>query len=179
MRKFDLSVVIFVVACTETPQANIPVNQSPAPATSSSGEPSPVASTVQTKDAPPQKAASQPSVDDSKVCHGTIDEALQHQLAGRAAQVRFCYERLLQREPRREGRLVVAVKLSGTGNIDNATVTLDELGDPETSECALGSFKEPLSGAIAGGDCAIANVPLRFKTKKADPATVQNAPPAQ
>jgi len=97
------------------------------------------------------------------------DEALQHQLAGRAAQVRFCYERLLRRDPKREGRLTVTVTLSGTGTIDNATLSLDELADPETSECALASFKEPLNGEITGGDCALVNVPLRLMTKKPDP----------
>jgi hypothetical protein len=90
---------------------------------------------------------------------------LQHQLAGRAAQVRFCYERLLRRDPRREGRLMVTVKLSGAGAIERAWITLDELADPETSECALSSFKEPLRGTVANG-CAIVNVPLRFKIKK-------------
>jgi hypothetical protein len=97
-----------------------------------------------------------------------IDESLQRQLAGRAAEVRFCYEHLLRREPQREGRMLVTVKLSGTGTIDRAWITLDELAEPATADCALASFKEPLNGTIEGG-CAIVNVPLRFKIKKPEP----------
>jgi hypothetical protein len=91
--------------------------------------------------------------------------SLQHQLAERAAQGRFCYEDLLRREPRAEGRLMVTMKLSGAGTIDRAWVTVDELADAETTACVLASFKEPLNGTIAG-DCAIVNVPLRFQIKK-------------
>ncbi|HEX2872556.1 MAG TPA: hypothetical protein VHP33_14905 [Polyangiaceae bacterium] len=117
----------------------------------------------------PAAATSKP---DDEVCHGLIDEPLQQQLAGRAAKVRFCYERLLSRDPQREGRLMVTVKLSGVGTIDRAWITLDELADPETTECALASFKEPLNGSITGG-CAIVNVPLRFKVKKPEPQLAQ------
>ena len=105
------------------------------------------------------------------VCRGSINESLQHQLAGRAAQVRFCYERLLGREPQREGRMMVTVRLSEGGTIDRAWITLDELADPETAECALASFKEPLDGDITG-NCALVNVPLRFKIKKPEPQQV-------
>lgn len=115
----------------------------------------------------PQPSPTASSSPDSE-CHGAIDESLQHQLAGRAAQVRFCYEKLLSREPQREGRLMVTVRLSETGTIERARITLDELADPETADCALESFKDPLNGTPTGG-CAIVNVPLRFKVKKAEP----------
>ncbi len=63
---------------------------------------------------------------------------------------------------------MVTVRLSETGTIERARITLDELADPETADCALKSFKEPLNGTLTGG-CAIVNVPLRFKVKKAEP----------
>jgi len=104
-------------------------------------------------------------------CRGSIDEALQRQLVARATQVRLCYERLLGREPQREGRMMVTMRLSEGGTIDRAWLTLDELADPETADCALASFKEPLNGDIRG-DCAIVNVPLRFMIKKPEPQQV-------
>lgn len=112
--------------------------------------------------------ASATSAANDEVCHGSVDESLQQQLAGRAAKVRFCYEDLLRREPKREGRLMVTVRLSGAGTIDRSWITLDELADPETADCALASFKTPLKGNVEGG-CAIVNVPLRFMIKKPEP----------
>lgn len=109
-----------------------------------------------------------PAVSDKptgRTCHGAIDEALQHELAGRGAQVRWCYQSLLERDPKREGRLMVTVEISGAGTIDDARITLDELGDPETSKCALGFFERPLHGAVRG-DCVVVNVPLRFTIQK-------------
>jgi hypothetical protein len=65
---------------------------------------------------------------------------------------------------------MITVKLSGAGTIERASITLDELGDPETVDCALAAFKEPLNGTIAG-DCAMVNIPLRFQIKKPEPQT--------
>jgi len=170
VKKLGFGLAVVVLGCAAgASHANLPANQGPPPAGAPPSLTSPTAATVPTQGSAGPTVASRPLEGGGDVCHGTIDEALQHQLAGRAAQVRFCYERLLKRDARREGRLVVTARLSGTGTIDSASITLDELGDPETSECTLASFKEPLSGAIAGGDCAIVNVPLRFKTKKPDP----------
>ena len=157
--------LITVLGCAGAPPP--PAASQEAHRAASPAKPAGHASTAEPASSSPAPATS-PSRPDDEVCHGLIDESLQHQLAGRAAQVRFCYEHLLRRDPQREGRLIVTVKLSGAGTIDRAWTTLDELADPETTECALASFKEPLNGSIAGG-CAIVNVPLRFKTKKPEP----------
>jgi hypothetical protein len=166
---YHLALSIVVLGCAATPPPAVAPDEAhrAAPAGGSAPEATAAEAAVSSSAPAPQPGATVPSSPDDE-CHGFIDESLQHQLAGRAAQVRFCYEKLLRREPQREGRLMVTVRLSETATIDRARITLDELADPETADCALASFKEPLNGTVAGG-CAIVNVPLRFMIKKPEP----------
>jgi hypothetical protein len=173
MNRRVVGLAIIFIGCAAPPRPAVAPPETRAASASSSPVPAPAVASQSTTSA---NTTTDPEPDQAP-CHGSIDESLQHELAGRAAQVRSCYENLLRREPRREGRLVVTVKLSEPGTIEHAWITLDELADPETTQCALAFFKAPLEGKIVG-NCAIVNVPLRFKIKKPEPASSPENPRA-
>jgi hypothetical protein len=93
---------------------------------------------------------------------------LQQQLTERAAQTRSCYERLLQKDPTRQGRVLVKVRMSGAGEFEQATITEDDFSLPEFSECILARFREP-TGTSIDANCVEVNVPFRFMPKKSPP----------
>jgi hypothetical protein len=126
-----------------------------------------------TPDLPPEPApaatssAASPAAPE-QVCNAMIDEPVQHQLAQRAAESRHCYEQLLHRDPKRHGRMVISVRLDGAGQFLRAAASVDEVGDPEHTQCVLSQFKAPLDATISG-NCADVNIPLRFAIKKDPP----------
>jgi len=169
--KFSFGLAVVVMGCAAAPQPGAGPQAAPPLAASAQ---SPGTPTTHSQQVASQTAAPSASESANAICIGTIDSALQHQIAERAAQGRSCYENLLRRDPKREGRLVVILKLSGTGTIDSAGVSLDELADPETSECVLGYFKAPFNGSITD-TCVVVNVPLRFKLKKPESSDSSDA----
>lgn len=163
-----LGMAITIGGCTTAPPPASPTPPAPAPApkVEAAASAAPLASTPSDSTSKAIVAGAAPNYDE--ICHGSIDEAVQRELSARAARGRSCYENLLRRDPRREGRLMVTVKVSETGSIDSASIAQDELGDLETSECVLASFREPLR-STATGNCAVVNIPLRFQRKPPDP----------
>jgi hypothetical protein len=149
VNRYYLGVVLCAFGCGGPPAPKAPGS---APAVQSEREAAP---RLEAKPAP-------------RICDGSIDEAIQRELAGRAARGRFCYGRLLERDPKREGSLTITVEISSAGTIDDARVILDELGDAETNECLLASFRKPLNGRVEG-NCVVVNVPLRFRDERQGP----------
>lgn len=176
MSRRELGLLVLIVGCTAAPRpASEPLAPGSGAARDAAAAPTPTSSLTPPTPSSRPPAASSP---DDERCHGSIDAALQDELSARAAQVRICYERLLRRDPRREGRMMVTVKLSAPAVIEQTWITLDELADPETTQCARATFQEPLNGTVAG-DCAIVNVPLRFEIKKPEAPAQEDAGPSE
>jgi len=100
----------------------------------------------------------------SAVCTGEEPAALRGVLSGRAGQARGCYDRALRNNSTLEGRMMVNVKISSTGQVCAASVAKNEVGDPGLTSCVLQVFRSGTFPQPKGG-CVEANVPLNFKKK--------------
>jgi hypothetical protein len=97
-------------------------------------------------------------------CKGDASGTLRAQLAAKGAQGRGCYERALRQNAQLQGRMRVAVRISGTGSVCRANVTLNEIGDSAIATCVTQIFRSSTFAPPQGG-CVDAEVPLRFEPK--------------
>lgn len=119
--------------------------------------------------APPATPRESPPPAARKICNASVSLELQQALSARAAKSRVCYEHLLREDPTLAGAALVAVRMSGQGNFDEANLIKDEIGNPTFAQCILSNFREP-TGTLIEGDCVEVNIPLRFVPKNAPPA---------
>jgi hypothetical protein len=98
-------------------------------------------------------------------CKGTATPILQTALSGRGGAGRRCYEKALLQNATLSGRMRLAVRVGPQGQVCNAKVVSDQVGDPGLSTCILGVFRASTLPAPAGG-CVDVEVPLSFVTPK-------------
>jgi hypothetical protein len=96
-------------------------------------------------------------------CSGPSPQ-LQASLRGKAGQARGCYERALRQNNLLQGRMVVGVRIGSQGQVCNASIVQNALGDPGVASCVVQMFRAGTFPAPQGG-CAEANVPLNFIPK--------------
>ena len=96
-------------------------------------------------------------------CSGPSPQ-LQSALRGKAGQSRGCYERALRQNNLLQGRLVLNVKIGSQGQVCNANIVQNGLGDPGVASCVVQMFRAG-SFPAPGNGCAEANVPLNFVPK--------------
>jgi hypothetical protein len=94
-------------------------------------------------------------------CGGRETGPLLSALASKGGQVRSCYSQALQTNPSLRGRMTVRVRVGATGQVCQASLGQNTVGDQKVSSCVLqrfraGSFPPPLGG------CVDAEVPLNF-----------------
>lgn len=68
-----------------------------------------------------------------------------------AAGIQFCYENELNREPGLRGKLVVAITVSATGEVTDATVVQSTFATNRIASCALAQIRQWKFPPIAGG----------------------------
>ncbi len=98
-------------------------------------------------------------------CKGEPSPSLRSVLSGKAAQARGCYERALRQNNMLAGRLKVGLRISPTGAVCSANVTMNELGDPLVASCVVQMFRGSSFPAPTGG-CVDAEVPMKFEPRK-------------
>ncbi len=69
-------------------------------------------------------------------------------------QIRYCYQRQLQRQPDLNGKVVAKFVIAKDGSVSSASVKSDSLGNPAVGQCVVGriqrmKFVEPMGGGIA------------------------------
>jgi hypothetical protein len=89
---------------------------------------------------------------------------LQAALRGKAGQARGCYERALRQNNLLQGRIVLSVRVGPQGQVCNANIVQNALGDPGVASCVVQMFRAGSFPATQGG-CAEANVPMNFIPK--------------
>jgi len=101
----------------------------------------------------------------SATCSGEEPAGLRGILAGRAAQARGCYDRALRNNNTLQGRMTVNVKIGTGGQVCQANVGKNELGDPGLTSCVLQMFRSGTFPQPKGG-CVDAQIPLNFQPKQ-------------
>jgi TonB family protein len=99
------------------------------------------------------------------VCTGEEPAGLRTILSSRAGQARGCYQRALLNNNTLQGRMMVNVKISSTGQVCSANIAKNEVGDPGLTSCVLQVFRSATFPSPKGG-CVEANVPLNFERKE-------------
>ncbi len=70
------------------------------------------------------------------VVAGSLDKQLVQRVIRRHhRQIRYCYERALNKNPKLAGRLVLELVIDALGKVTKATVSEDQLKDPAVAEC--------------------------------------------
>lgn len=98
-------------------------------------------------------------------CNGEATAEIRNALAMRGGMARTCYNNALRRNSTLEGKMTVAVRISGTGSVCSANVTSDTSGDAALVACVATKFRAAQFPAPTGG-CVDAAVPLNFMPKK-------------
>lgn len=94
---------------------------------------------------------------------GTLDRALIDEVIQRhLGQIRYCYQRQLQREPNLSGKVVVRFTIAGDGSVSSSGVKSSTLGSEAVESCVTGrvlrmKFPEP-----AGRGLVIVSYPFLF-----------------
>lgn len=147
------------------------VAQAPKPEVFDEPPPPPPPPVVPTKDAgEPEKKATASRVGSggfgcSGECTGTATGPLTGALQGRAGQSRGCYERALRNNSTLQGRLVMSVTVGPEGQVCNAGIAENTLGDPAVATCVLQMFRGGGTLPRPKGGCVNVNVPISFVPK--------------
>ncbi len=103
---------------------------------------------------PRQSACSTP-------CGGNTNPTLESQLAARSQQSRTCYQRALRTSETLRGKLVVELLIGSDGQVCQASIGADSLGDPSVGSCVLQRFQSKGFPKPTGG-CVNVRVPMNF-----------------
>jgi TonB family protein len=91
-------------------------------------------------------------------------EAVEQVVASRQAEIRWCYEQGLRREPTLVGKVVAEWTVNETGRVQNAHTLHSSLKDPEVTACILKKIARWSFPAPTGGDVVV-NYPFAFEPK--------------
>ena len=96
---------------------------------------------------------------------GALDKAeIDRVIKRHLAQVRYCYQRVLTKEPGVEGKLIIKFVIAKDGSVSSATVkpgsTLDH---PEVGTCVTGRFMRMRFPEPSGGGIVIVSYPFVFR----------------
>ncbi len=98
---------------------------------------------------------------DAKACSGASNTELEGQLSFRVRQARRCYNAALTQDNTLKGKLSVRVRVGANGQVCNANVTSDEIGNAALAQCVANTFRGANFAAPRGG-CLDVNVPVNF-----------------
>src|SRR5262249_44790042 len=109
---------------------------------------------------------------------GSLDkEIIRRVMQQHQAQVRYCYERELQRSANLAGKLVGKFVIGAAGTVQQASVESQSIGD-EVSNCVIDKVKTWLFPHVAGGGVVVVSFPWTFVSNGGpDPAPLPPPPP--
>ena len=76
--------------------------------------------------------------------------------------IKFCYQRVLQRDPELSGKVVMKFTISGDGSVSSATVKHTSLDSEEVEQCLVARFLRMQFPKPKGGGLAIISYPFVF-----------------
>ncbi len=171
------SAAVLLALATSTISCAPPTPSSPSPAASDLDAHS--STTQQT--APPTRELPAPSLaplaiqppepdplpaNDEKPCKGFFTQESVETISALAAQSKHCYNELLRRDPKAEGKVTVQVRVEADGTVrTRPLVVSDTLEDPVAVGCVLDTFADGIPSAPPQGGCAIAQIPMNFQPK--------------
>ena len=88
-----------------------------------------------------------------KYMTNTDKEAIQKVVKENVKELRVCYERLAQRDPKESGRVDLKWTVQPSGLVENVKVVKSQIKDEDTLECMIASlatweFPKPLKGVV-------------------------------
>lgn len=87
-----------------------------------------------------------------------IDEVVKRHMS----QIRYCYQRELQRHPELGGKVVMKFTIAGDGSVSSTSPKVDTLGDGAVATCLEGRFQRMQFPEPRGGGLVIVSYPLVF-----------------
>ncbi|MCB9697478.1 MAG: AgmX/PglI C-terminal domain-containing protein [Alphaproteobacteria bacterium] len=87
-----------------------------------------------------------------------IDEVVKRHMS----QIRYCYQRELQRNPELGGKVVMKFTIAGDGSVSSTSPKVDTVGDGAVSTCLEGRFQRMQFPEPRGGGLVIVSYPLVF-----------------
>ena len=78
-------------------------------------------------------------------------------------QIKYCYEKELQKNPNLYGKVVVMFQIGGTGNVNEASVVQSSLNDNNCEECVLRIIRRLRFPQPRGGGIVVVTYPFIFQ----------------
>lgn len=97
-------------------------------------------------------------------CRGLAPASFRDAVAQQARSARRCYEQALSRDPDLQGRVVVAIRVTESGDTCSATIASSDIGDSGMMACVLATMR--VAYPAPEGGCVNVQVPLRFTPKR-------------
>ena len=103
------------------------------------------------------------SVAGSPIILGAIDRSsIERVIKRHLNQLRYCYQRELQKDPDLEGKITVRFVIAADGNVASAEVDVSTLDNPVLESCVVRRFRRMKFDAPAGGGIVIVRYPIVF-----------------
>ncbi len=101
----------------------------------------------------------------SPVIRGSLDKSvIDRVLKQHINQIRYCYEKGLQRDPNLAGKVVVRFVVDRNGTVASVTIKSSTLGDDKVEECILRAMEALVFPQPKGGGVVIVNYPFVFQS---------------
>lgn len=94
---------------------------------------------------------------------GLDRELIRSVIASKRAQIRFCYERVLQRQPGLAGKVTLRFSIAPHGGVPFASIAASGLGSAEVERCLVGRARTWLFPRPADGGSVQVTYPFVFK----------------
>ena len=90
---------------------------------------------------------------------GFIDQVIRRHMN----QIRYCYQRELQKNPTLAGKVVVGFTIAADGTVSAAEIKATTLGNEAVEQCVIGRFERMEFSEPTGGGIVIVSYPLLFE----------------
>jgi TonB family protein len=101
----------------------------------------------------------------SPIIMGSLDkEIIRRVIKEHIAQIRYCYEKELVRNPGLFGKVATEFVISANGTVQSADVTQSTLGNPEAERCITAKIRTWQFPKPKGGGIVVVKYPFLFKT---------------
>ena len=87
-----------------------------------------------------------------------IDEVIKRKMS----QIRYCYQRELQKDPTLAGKVVIKFTISKDGSVSSASTKSSTVGSPAVNSCVVGRFYKMQFPEPKGGGIVIVSYPFIF-----------------
>ena len=103
----------------------------------------------------------------------TIAGALDKSIVGRIiqkhySQIRYCYQKELNRNPNLYGKITIKFTIAGDGNVSSSVVTVTTMKNFAVEDCVARTIKRIVFPAPKGGGIVVVTYPFIFKAEGAN-----------